>query len=294
MSSPAPPASSRNTIAFIGGGTMARSLVTGLLAAGMDPGSIRVAEPIAALREQLQRDFGVEVFADPADAVRDAAVWVLAVKPQGLRDICQSLAASAQRTRPLVISIAAGIATRQLDRWLGGGLAIIRAMPNAPALIGAGVSGMYANPQVEPADCLRAERLLSSAGAVVWLTDETRMDAVTAVSGSGPAYLFRLAEAMLDAAQSAGLSQVQARSLVLQTLLGSAQMLLEDDTPIAELRRRVTSPGGTTQAAMDVFDAFGFDATVVHAIEAAHARGLELSQANDHADHPINAAPMPG
>jgi pyrroline-5-carboxylate reductase len=289
-----PPAPS--SIAFVGGGNMARGLVAGLVAAGTNARSVRVAEPIAALRERLHDEFGVAVFADTAQAATGAEVWVLAAKPQGLREICEGLSAVAQRERPLVLSIAAGITTRQLDCWLGGGLAIVRAMPNAPALLGAGVSALYANPQVDPAACLRAERMLSGVGAVVWLTDESKMDAVTAVSGSGPAYVFLLADAMLDAAQALGLPQDVAQVLVLQTLLGSARMLLEDDAPPDELRRRVTSAGGTTQAAMDVFDAGGFRALVIRAIEAARARGRELSQANDTRIADVSAAawPTPG
>ena len=260
---------------------MARSLIAGMLAAGSDPRSIRIAEPVATLRDGLHRDFDIDTFADNAEAVRGAAVWVLAVKPQDLRPICEALCSCAQTERPLVISIAAGITTRQLDRWLGGGLAIVRAMPNAPSLLGAGVSGLYANPQTGAADCLRAERLLSRAGAIVWLTDESKMDAVTAVSGSGPAYLFLLAESLLGAARTQGLPDDAARTLVLQTILGAARMLTEESEPPAELRRRVTSPGGTTQAAVEVLQAAGFEHRIADAVEAATQRSRQLSLAND-------------
>ena len=269
------------TIAFIGGGNMARSLVGGLVARGRAPASIRVAEPVADLRADLQRDFDVAAFATPAEAVAGAGTWVLAVKPQVLRAVCEGLAPAARATRPLVVSTAAGITTAQLDRWLGGELAIVRAMPNTPALLGAGVTGLYANAQVDAAGCRDAEQLLSAAGETVWLTDEARMDAVTAVSGSGPAYVFLLAEAMQAAAEAEGLSRDAARTLVAHTLLGAGRMLVEDDAGPAELRRRVTSPGGTTQAAIETFEAGGFRELVRRAVHAAAVRGKELSDAND-------------
>lgn len=275
------PVTNSGAIAFIGGGAMARSLIAGLIADGIPATSIRVAEPIGALREALQRDFGVAVMADNADAAADAPTWVLAAKPQVMREVCEGLAGQAQGQHPLLISIAAGITTVQLDRWLGGDVAIVRAMPNTPALLGAGVSGLFANARVDPAGCRRAERLLAAAGETVWLTDETKMDAVTAVSGSGPAYLFLLAESMLEAARSEGLSAEVARTLVLQTLLGAARMLTEDDVPPAELRQRVTSPGGTTQAAIESLQAGGFNRLVAQAIRAATQRGRQLSLAND-------------
>jgi pyrroline-5-carboxylate reductase len=264
-------------VAFIGGGNMARSFIAGLLADGADAGSIRVAEPIAVLRDALHRDFGVQVFADNRDAVAGAGCWVLAAKPQVLHAVCETLADLAQSTRPLIVSIAAGVTTQQLDHWLGGMVAIVRAMPNLPALLGAGVAGVYASPQVDAAGCRRAERLLAAAGHVVWITDEGKMDAVTAVSGSGPAYVFLLAESMLAAAQSQGLPSDAARVLVLQTVLGAARMLIEEDGEPGDLRRRVTSPGGTTQAAMDVLQDGDFDALVARAIRAAAERGRALS-----------------
>lgn len=268
-------------IVFIGGGNMARTLIAGLLADGVDAALIRVAEPVAAVRDALRSDFDVQVFADNREAVAGAGCWVLAAKPQVLRAVCETLADLAQDTRPLILSIAAGVTSQQLDRWLGGGIAIVRAMPNTPALLGAGVTGVYVSPQVDAAGCRRVERLLATAGHVVWLTDEGKMDAVTAVSGSGPAYVFLLAESMLAAAQSQGLPSDAARVLVLQTVLGAARMLTEEHAEPDELRRRVTSPGGTTQAAMDVLQGGDFDALVARAIRAAAERGRELSAANE-------------
>ena len=268
-------------IAFIGGGNMARSLIVGLLADGADAASIRVAEAITESRDAIACDFGVPVFASSTDAVAGASIWLLAVKPQVMRSVCEALSEVALRDRPLIVSIAAGVTTTQLDRWLGGGIAIVRTMPNIPALLGAGVTALYANPQVDAIGRQRAEHLLTAAGKTLWLSDETMMDAVTAVSGSGPAYVFLLAEAMLDAALAEGLAPDAVRTLVLQTVLGAARMLTEEDATPAELRRRVTSAGGTTQAAIELLAAGGFGALVERAIHAASERGRQLSAAND-------------
>jgi pyrroline-5-carboxylate reductase len=265
------------TLAFIGGGNMARSLIAGLLGGGTTPDSIRVAEPVSELREALHRDFDVPVFADNGEAVANAGTWLLAAKPQVVPAICAALSSAAQATAPLVVSIAAGITTVQLERWLGGGLPIVRAMPNTPALLGAGVTGLFANPRVDADGRACAERLLASAGPVVWLDDESMLDAVTAVSGSGPAYVFLLAEAMLDAARAQGLPDAAARTLVLRTILGAARMLLEEAATPAELRARVTSSGGTTEAAIEVFERGQLHALVNDAIDAASQRSRELS-----------------
>jgi pyrroline-5-carboxylate reductase len=268
-------------IAFVGGGNMARSLIGGVMAQGSTAPAIRVAEPVAALREGLQRDFGASGFETAAEAVQHAATWVMAVKPQVMRGVCEALAGQAQATRPLVVSIAAGITASQLERWLGGDVAVVRAMPNTPALLGAGVTGLYANAHVDATQRQSAEALLASAGATVWVEDEALMDAVTAVSGSGPAYVFLLAEAMQAAGEAQGLPADVARTLTLHTVLGAARMLTEGDADAAELRRRVTSPGGTTQAAIETFEAGGLRTLVADAIASAARRGGELSKAND-------------
>ena len=268
-------------IAFIGGGNMARSLIGGLLAQGFGASAIHVAEPVEKLRDTLADDFGVHVHETASDAVKDADLWLLAVKPQVMHEVCKSLADAARKQQPLVVSIAAGITAAQLQRWLGQDVAVIRSMPNTPALLGAGVTALYATAQVDAKGRMRAEQLLSSAGATVWIEDESGMDAVTAVSGSGPAYVFLLAEAMQAAARAQGLPDAAARTLVLQTVLGAARMLTESDEEPAELRRRVTSPNGTTQAAIETFQAGGFEALVARAIDAAAKRGRQLSTAND-------------
>ena len=269
------------SIAFIGGGNMARSLIGGLIARGASAASIRVAEPVEVLRESLARDFGIQVFATAVEAAADADLWLLAVKPQVMRIVCEGLSSIALSRKPLVVSIAAGITASQMQRWLGGDGAVIRAMPNTPALLGAGVTGLFASAQVDATGRARAEELLSSAGKIVWIDDEAKMDAVTAVSGSGPAYVFLLAEAMAEAAKAEGLADDAARTLVLQTVLGAARMLTESDEAPVELRTRVTSPNGTTQAAIEAFQAGGFEKLVGKAIHAASERGRQLSATND-------------
>lgn len=269
------------SIAFIGGGNMARSLIGGLIARGHAASSIHVSEPHAELRDALARDFAVNTYSGNSQAAGQAAVWVFAVKPQVMKTVCEGLAQTAQAQQPLVISIAAGITSGQLERWLGGALAVVRTMPNTPALLGAGATGMFANEKASADQRRIAEDLLQAAGLTVWIDDEARMDAVTALSGSGPAYVFLLAEAMQAAGQAQGLPPEAARVLALQTIFGAARMLNESGEPAALLRQRVTSPGGTTQAALETFEAGGFRSLVEQAITAATRRGRELSAAND-------------
>jgi pyrroline-5-carboxylate reductase len=272
-------------VAFIGGGNMARSLVGGLVARGADPARIHVADPAQPQREALAREFGVRTHADNAEAAAAADTWVLAVKPQVMRRVCEPLAEAARARRPLAVSIAAGITSAQVARWLGDETGdrqpVVRTMPNTPALLGAGVTGLYANPAVDADGRARAQSLLEAAGTTVWIGEEALMDAVTAVSGSGPAYVFLLAEAMQAAGEAEGLPPAAARTLALQTIFGAARMLTEGDEPAAELRRRVTSPGGTTQAAIEVFETGGLRALVARAVHAARVRGAELAADND-------------
>jgi pyrroline-5-carboxylate reductase len=265
-------------IAFIGGGNMARSLVGGLVARGHAAADIVVSEPVAAAREALAREFGVRATDDNATAAGDASVVVLAVKPQVMRDVCTGLRASIAGRGALVVTIAAGITTTQIAGWLGAGTAIVRAMPNTPALVGAGASGLYATPDATPAQRAAAEALLEAAGIVAWIDDEALMDAVTAVSGSGPAYFFLLIEALQSAAEKQGLPAAAARALVVQTALGAARMATEGGEDAATLRRRVTSPGGTTQAAVESLEANGFARLVDEAVARATARGRELAR----------------
>jgi pyrroline-5-carboxylate reductase len=277
MTLPTPGTSAGEPVAVIGGGHMARSLVGGLLARGWPAATIAVSEPLAAARASLVREFGVPVFEHNLDAARTAGTWVLAVKPQSLPEACAPLAEFAAATSPLVISIAAGVPMARLSGWLGAATPIVRCMPNLPARIGAGVTGLVANARVAPAQVVRAEALLAALGATVWLDDEAHMDAVTALSGTGPAYLFLLAEAMQAAGEAQGLDTATARALTVHTLLGSARLLAAETLDAATLRAQVTSPGGTTEAAMAVFDAGGFRELVASAMDAATRRGGELA-----------------
>jgi pyrroline-5-carboxylate reductase len=229
----------------------------------------------------MAADFSVPVHAVNLEAASRAAVWVLAVKPQMMHSVASSLCELAQRQHPLVVSIAAGITSVQLERWLGGGIAVVRAMPNTPSLLGAGATGLYANARVSPAQRALVEELLAAGGITRGVEDEALMDTVTALSGSGPAYIFLLAEAMQAAAEGQGLPPDAARQLTLQTIHGAARMLLESGEDAATLRQRVTSPDGTTQAALESFEAMGFRDVVARAIAAATRRGGELSAAND-------------
>jgi pyrroline-5-carboxylate reductase len=263
-------------IAFIGGGNMARSLVGGLIARGAAPAKLAVSEPQAALREALARAFGIPTHADNRAAVNGADLVVLAVKPQAMRSVCEGLAGI--DTDTIVVSIAAGITCDQIARWLRHGGAIVRCMPNTPALLGAGATGLHATPATRPDQREAAAAVLASVGLCVWIEDEACMDAVTALSGSGPAYVFLLAEAMQEAGVAMGLPAEAATVLTRQTLLGAARMLDESGEPASTLRERVTSPGGTTQAALERFEADGFRAIVRRALAAAQARGAELSR----------------
>lgn len=268
-------------ITFIGGGNMARSLIGGLIQKGLPADKIKVSEPVAVLAESLAKDFSVATFADNNDAATDSNIWVFAVKPQVMKSVCQQLSALAQTNKPLIISIAAGITSEQLDAWLGGNMPVVRIMPNTPALLGAGASGLFANRHVNAEQKQHAKDLMQATGITVWIENENLMDAVTAVSGSGPAYVFLLAEAMQAAGVAQGLSQEAATALTNQTLLGAARMLSETAEPADVLRQRVTSPGGTTQAAIESFEAQDFRGIVSNAIDAATQRGRALSAAND-------------
>ena len=270
-----------DTTAFIGGGNMARSLIGALIGHGADAATIAVAEPRADARDALAREFGVRAFADNADAVAGAEGVVLAVKPQVMREVCMALAEPLRQSRPLLISIAAGIRIGQIERWTGAHLAIVRCMPNTPALIGAGAAGLCANARVGAAQRALAERILDAAGIVRWIEDEAQMDTVTALSGSGPAYFFLFTEAMEDAAVALGLPRETARALAVQTCLGAGRMLGESDETAARLRARVTSPHGTTEAALRVFAEGDLRGLALRALQAAQRRGAEMSAALD-------------
>ena len=262
-------------IAFIGAGNMAASLIGGLLAQGIPASHIRASDPGAEQRAKIASEHGIALFADNTEAILDADVIVLATKPQVLKDVCLALAPSLQDGQ-LLVSIAAGISCASLGNWLGA-RPIVRCMPNTPALLRQGVSGLYANAEVNPAQRELAEQLLAAVGMALWLENEQQIDAVTAVSGSGPAYFFLLIEAMTAAGEQLGLPKAIAAQLTLQTALGAAHMAVASDVDAAELRRRVTSPNGTTEAAINTFQAGGFAELVEQALSAAAKRSAELA-----------------
>ncbi len=263
-------------LAFIGGGNMANALIGGLIAQGAKAASLSVVEPVAAARRKLASRYKVHASA-AADARTFAAdTLLLAVKPQDMRAAVAPLAG--RLGSKLVISIAAGIRLRDLQRWLGGHARLIRCMPNTPALIGAGISGLYAPPGVSAADKRRAARILGATGAVVWVMDEALLDPVTAVSASGPAYVFWFIEQLANSARSLGLPPEVAMKLALHTVLGSAQLAARSKEPPAVLRERVTSKGGTTAAALAVFEQERLAERLLRAIEAASLRGAELGE----------------
>ena len=266
-------------LAFIGGGQMARALVGGLVAGGHDPGAIRVSDPVPAQREAIEREFpGVTAHGGNAAAAEGASTWILAVKPQQMRDACAGLAPLAGRQRPLVISVAAGIRLADLSAWLGADVPVVRSMPNRPALLRAGISALAAGPAVSAAERARAAALLSAVGACEWVEDEALMDAVTAVSGSGPAYLFLLVEMLEAAARAEGLAPATARRLAVETVHGAARMARELGEDPAVLREQVTSKGGTTAAALAVLEEAGIRATFSRAVHAARLRSAELAR----------------
>jgi len=268
----------QQTIGFIGAGNMARSLAGGLLANGWARADLVVSDPDPQQRQAIETTLGLRTYASNSDCAARAQVLVLAVKPQVLKSVARDLAASVQAKKPLVISIAAGVRTEAIERWLGGGLAVVRAMPNTPALVGSGASGLYANARVGPEQRDLAEALLRAVGVAVWLDREDLLDAVTAVSGSGPAYFFLFIEALEAAAMHAGLDRATARLLTLQTAYGAAKMALESGEEPAQLRRRVTSPGGTTEQAIKVMEQAQLPAIVERAVLAARARSEELAR----------------
>lgn len=263
-------------IAFIGGGNMSQALIGGLLGQHMAASQITVSEPVEALHPVL-RQLGVQVTHDNQAAIEHADVVILAVKPQVVAEVLTSL--QQQFKNQLIISIAAGVTISTLSHLLQGYGRMVRAMPNTPALIQTGATGLYADQQVSAADRELASVILGAAGLVLWFDQETQLDAVTAVSGSGPAYFFYLMEAMIQAGTALGLSAEQAAALTLQTALGAAKMAQLSPHSPAQLRRNVTSPNGTTQAAIETLDAAEVNLHIQAALQAAASRSAELALA---------------
>lgn len=267
----------QQSIAFVGGGNMATSLIGGLLARGTAATDIVVADPEAGQRDRLERAFGVRTVDAATAAVATADTIVLAVKPQQMAEVSRSIAALAQARRALVISIAAGIRLQDLARWLGPGVPLIRTMPNRPALIGAGITALYAGADVDAAARQRATAILEACGPTVWVPEEAQLDAVTAVSGSGPAYFFLLMECLEAAAMELGLDPATARTLAIQTARGAGLMAASATETPAELRAQVTSKGGTTAAALEVLEAAGVRGIFAAAVAAGARRSTALA-----------------
>ena len=265
-------------IAFVGGGNMATGLIGGLIARGTPPSSIVVADPEASQRSRLEHDYGVTTVADAPSAVVGARTVVLAVKPQQMAQVARSIADQVAAAGALVISVAAGIRLQDLARWLGPGVPLIRTMPNRPALIGAGITALYAMPGVDAASRQTAETILAACGPTVWVPDESQLDVVTAVSGSGPAYFFLLIECLEAAGIELGLDPATARRLAVETARGSGRMAAEAAESPAELRAQVTSQGGTTAAALEVLEAAGVRGIFAAAVAAGARRSTALAQ----------------
>lgn len=263
-------------IAFIGAGNMATSLIMGLLNKGAMPSNIAACDIDQAKLSQLHDDCGIST-GSIEEIVKEADVVVLAVKPQGMEQVCRTLRALLPESGCVIISIAAGIPLQKFETWLGAEEAIVRCMPNTPALVSEGATGLFANANTSSAQAALAETILSAVGICSWLESEDAINAVTALSGSGPAYYFLMMEAMEQAAVKMGLDPEMARSFTIQTALGAAKLAASSDVAPDELRRRVTSPGGTTEAAIKTFESEGFRELVERAINAAQKRSIELA-----------------
>jgi pyrroline-5-carboxylate reductase len=264
-------------LAFIGGGNMAAALIGGLVKRGLPKDRVVVADPSPLQLERLVRDYGITTAPTNESAVTGAEVVVLAVKPQQMRAVALGIAPRLVESKPLVISIAAGIPHAALMRWFGGRVAVVRTMPNRPALNGFGATGLYAPVSVGAANRALAEAILAAVSATVWVEHESQMDTVTALSGSGPAYFFLFMEALEAAAHARGLPNDIAHKLTLETAFGASQMARLSSESLSTLREQVTSKGGTTAAALEVLDAAGLRAIVAHAVAAADRRSAELA-----------------
>ena len=265
-------------LAFIGAGNMASALIGGLVKQGFAADRIIASDPVPTMLDKLRGVAPVRVTSDNLAAVATADVVVLAVKPQVMKQVLQPLAGVLQQRKPLIISIAAGIEIASIARWLGGDLPIVRCMPNTPALVQLGATGLFANASVSSEQKKLADSILRAVGIALWVDNESQLDAVTAVSGSGPAYFFLVMEAMQAAGEKLGLAPAVATQLTLQTALGAARMALDSDVDVAELRRRVTSPNGTTERAIASFERDNLRGIFERALVACDTRSQELAK----------------
>lgn len=269
---------SNDNIAFIGGGNMTRAIAAGLIEGKYPPMDLLISEPAIEQRAVLARDLPGVIIEESNDGVASRAdTLVLAVKPQVMREVCLGLANTVQKSRPLVVSVAAGIRSGDIDAWLGGGLPVVRIMPNQPALLRLGASGLFANQRTSDEQKKRATRILAAVGHVVPVASDADIDAVTAISGTGPAYFYLLIDMMIKSAQEFGLDAQAARILTIETAKGAAAIADAEDETMESLIERVRSPGGTTTAAFDSLDADHVRDIFARAFEAARDRAVVLA-----------------
>ncbi len=267
-----------SSIGFIGGGHMTSSLISGLLSSGFPAKQLYVYDRNPEKTEHLQSKFGVIGGQDLKTILKPCQVLVLAVKPHDMKDLVETLGAEIAQQKPLIISIAAGISTASLEKWLGEHHAIIRAMPNTPALLRVGTTGLYANSKTLESQKELAESIMRAVGVTVWVNHEHDIDTITAISGSGPAYFFLMMDALQKGAEKLGLPKATAKILTLQTALGAARMAMESDIPLETLIQKVASPGGTTEKALAVLEEGGMQELLIKAVEAAKNRSKEISE----------------
>jgi len=269
--------STSQTIAFIGAGNMASAIIGGMLENGYNAENIWVSAPDDDHLQSIRKRFGVSVTTDNRYCAQQADVIVLAVKPQVMRSVCQDIAPVVQNTRPLMVSIAAGLESATLDQWLGGGLPVVRVMPNTPSLVGKGAAGLYATDAVKETQRKTVTAIFESIGIAVWVNEENELHAVTALSGSGPAYFFLMLEALEEAAVANGIKPETARSLAIQTMAGAAEMARRGPDAPAQLKRNVMSPGGTTEQAIKTYESGDLRGLVHKACSAAYTRSEEMA-----------------
>ena len=269
-------------IAFIGGGNMARALISGMLTGDFKPKNILVSDPILEVRNSLIKKFpGTLIKEDNEEVANQADCLLLAVKPQILPEVCKSIRDTVQIKKPLIISIAAGVMSDDINSWLGGKLSVIRIMPNQPALLGLGVSGMFANENTSSQEQAIANYIISTTGPVITFPNEADINAVTAISGSGPAYFYTLIDILIKKGREMGLDSQSAQTLAIETAIGAAAIAKESQEDIETLISQVRSPGGTTAAALDYLDNRNFKNIFSSALDAAHDRAKELANYTD-------------
>ncbi|MGO1693006.1 MAG: pyrroline-5-carboxylate reductase [Marinobacter sp.] len=266
------------TISFIGAGNMASAIIGGMLDSGFKASNIWASAPNDDHLQSIRKRFGISVTTDNRYCAQQADMVVLAVKPQAMADVCRDIAPIAQNTRPLMVSIAAGLGTDTLDEWLGGGLPIARVMPNTPSLVGKGAAGLFANNSVSGAQKEMVQSVFEGIGIAVWVEDEALLHGVTALSGSGPAYFFLMLESLEAAATEAGVNPETARQLAIQTMAGAAEMAAKSEHDPAQLKKNVMSPNGVTEQAIHTFEEGGMRDLVKKAYNSAYKRSEEMAK----------------